>query len=49
MEMKTLVGGLGEIVFLTHVCQEEPFVKSLGEVSKLDVVHELMNWMRAED
>ena len=49
MEMKTLVGGLGEIVFLTHVCQEEPFVKSLGEVAKLDVVHELMNWMRAED
>jgi len=48
MEMRTLLGGLGEIVFLTHVCLESDFTQALGEVARLDVVDSLENWMRAE-
>ena len=48
MEMRTLVGGLGEIVFLTHVSNEQAFTQALGEVSRLSVIDAVMNWMRAE-
>lgn len=48
MEMRTLVGGRGEIVFLTHVSRESDFTQAIGEVSRLEDVHEIGNWMRVE-
>ncbi len=48
MEMRTLLGGLGEIVFCTHVCREGDFTQAVGEVGRLDVVESIENWMRVE-
>lgn len=48
MEMKTIVGGLGEIAFLTHNSNEGDFHHALSEVGKLSVVQEVANWLRVE-
>jgi hypothetical protein len=42
------VGNLGEIVFLTHKCNEGNFRKALGEVAKSDIVERVCNWIRVE-
>ncbi len=48
MEMRTKVGGLGEIVFLTHVCRELDFVQAIGEVGRLGCIVSVNNWLRVE-
>lgn len=48
MEMKTKVGGLGEIAFLTHVSKEREFVCALDAVGKLACVSKIENWIRVE-
>lgn len=48
MEMKALDEGKGEIVFLTHPCQESNFVAALEELKGLDVIAELGAWFRVE-
>ncbi len=48
MEMKALEEGKGEIVFLTHPCQESNFVAALEEMKGLDVIAELGTWLRVE-
>lgn len=48
MEMKTLDEGKGEIVFLTHPCQESDFVKALDELKGLEVIADLGAWFRVE-
>lgn len=49
MEMKSQVGGLGEIAFLTHVCREEDFVAAIKEVGNLECVTKIESWMRVEE
>ncbi len=48
MEMKTKVGGKGEIAFLTHVCRESDFSLALHEVSALPSISKIENWIRVE-
>lgn len=48
MEMKTLAAGQGEIVFLTHPCQEKDFVAALERLKTMDVIAELGTWIRVE-
>ena len=49
MEMRTLENDLGEIVFLTHKCQESSFTSSLDGVRLLPVVESVESWFRVED
>jgi homoserine dehydrogenase len=49
MEMRTLEHDLGEIVFLTHKCQEAAFTSALENVRLLPVVESVENWFRVED
>lgn len=49
MEMRTKVGGLGEIAFLTHVSRESDFLTALEEVSRLSCVTKVESWIRVED
>lgn len=49
MEMKTKVGGLGEIALLTHVCKESDFCIALDEVAKLPCISKVENWIRVEN
>ncbi|MBC8063901.1 MAG: homoserine dehydrogenase [Chlorobia bacterium] len=50
MEMRVVdaVAELGEIVFLTHKCNEGNFRKALAEVGKSDIVDRVCNWIRVE-
>lgn len=50
MEMRVIdpVAELGEIVFLTHKCNEGNFRKALAEVEKSDIVERVCNWIRVE-
>lgn len=48
MEMRTKVGGKGEIAFLTHVCREANFLTALEEVSRLPCVAQVENYIRVE-
>jgi homoserine dehydrogenase len=49
MEMKTLDGGTGEIVFLTHPCQESNFRRALEEIGSQDVVRLVANSFRVHE
>jgi homoserine dehydrogenase len=46
MEMRTLEGGMGEIVFLTHRCLESSFRRALEEIERLETIHNVANWLR---
>lgn len=49
MEMRVLGEGLGEIAFLTHLCNEQDFTSALDKVRAESVVDEVSSWMRVED
>ena len=48
MEMKTLEEGRGEIVFLTHPCQEQSFIDALAALQESGTVETVCNWFRVE-
>lgn len=48
MEMRTLDGRLGEIVFMTHPAQEGAFVRSLKALRNLHIVEQIASWIRVE-
>ncbi|MBI5705730.1 MAG: homoserine dehydrogenase [Armatimonadetes bacterium] len=48
MEMRTLDGRLGEIVFLTHPALEESFLRSLKALRNLHIVEQIASWFRVE-
>ncbi len=48
MEMKPLEDGVGEIVFLTHKCQERSFRESLDALVAEGVVRHTGTWFRVE-
>jgi len=48
MEMKTLDGGRGEIVFLTHPCRELSFRSAIEALRSLGGVEEICNSFRVE-
>ncbi len=49
MEMKTLDGGRGEIVFLTHTCLEQSFRDSVTALETGGTIERVCNWFRVED
>lgn len=49
MEMRTLEHDLGEIVFMTHKCQEAAFTSALENVRLLPVVDSVESWFRVEE
>jgi len=49
MEMRVLGEGLGEIVFLTHVCQESRFRDALQAIEREEVVKSVSSWIRVVD
>lgn len=48
MEMKTLDGGRGEIVFLTHPCVEKSFCDALHQLESSGTIEVVCNWFRVE-
>lgn len=48
MEMRVKGTGVGEIVFLTHVCRESDFTTALAKVATLDAVSRTETWLRVE-
>ncbi|MES1227818.1 MAG: homoserine dehydrogenase, partial [Armatimonadota bacterium] len=49
MEMRPKASGLGEIVFLTHVCREADFTAAVDIVAASAAVSKVENWMRVEE
>ena len=50
MEMRVLdpVAVTGEIVFLTHPCQEGNFRRALQEIDREEIIERVANWIRVE-
>ncbi|HRJ26470.1 MAG TPA: homoserine dehydrogenase [Fimbriimonadaceae bacterium] len=49
MEMRELNDGLGEIVFLTHLCQEQNLQRAMARLAATEVVACVENWVRVEE
>lgn len=49
MEMRTLPRQRGELVFLTHPCQENAFLRGIKALKNLHVVEQVVNWIRVEE
>ena len=49
MQMKTLPGQSGEIVFLTHLARESDIVSALENIARLPMVIEIASKIRVED
>lgn len=48
MQMKVLAEGEGEIVFLTHCCQEGSIRRALERLAEQDAIRVIANWIRVE-
>ncbi len=50
MEMRVVdaAAELGEIVFLTHCCNEGNFRKALAQIGRSEIVEQVCNWIRVE-
>lgn len=49
MEMRTQPRQRGELVFLTHPCREEEFLRGIKALKNLHVVEQVVNWIRVEE